>query len=344
MTDTIRSVMIGAGNIGRAFLRLMIEKKDLLDFRYGLRFLLVGIADSSGAALSPAGLDPGTLLALKTAGRSVASLDPGGAPGLSAQELVKQCAADVLLDASPTNLVDGQPGLGAMEAALERGWHVVSANKGPLVLAYPRLMRLARQRGVALRHSAAVAGACPTVNIGQRDLAGCEITRVEGIFNMTTNYILCQMVEKGLTFATALAQAQAIGIAEADPTLDVDGWDAANKLVIIANSVLGMPATLQDVEIEGIRALDVQELLQAKAEGAAIKLLALAERDGAGYRLSVHPTKLPLSHPLARLGEGEMGIMYYTDIQGVTRAVVDRQSTTTTAAAMLRDLINIYRG
>jgi homoserine dehydrogenase len=194
---------------------------------------------------------------------------------------------------------------------------------------------------VALKHSAAVAGSCPTVNIGQRDLLGCDISCLEGIFNMTTNTILCQMEEKGLTFAEALALAQAEGIAEADPTLDIDGWDAANKLVILANSVLGMPATLHDVEVEGIRALRVEALQQAKAAGAAIKLLATATRAETGYRLAVKPTTIPLAHPLARLSADQMGIVYYTDAQGTISTVAGRQGVLATAGAMLRDVIAI---
>ena len=335
--------MVGVGNVGRSFLKLMTDKKRTLSDRYGLRLALVAAADSSGAALIAEGLDPAALLALKAKGEGVAKLKPGGLPGVTAREMIRQARADLLLEVSPTNLVDGQPGLEAMEQALELGMHVVTANKGPLVLAYSRLMALARQKGRQLRHSAAVAGACPTVNIGQRDLAGCDILRIEGIFNTTTNYILCQMTDKGKSFAEALAEAQSHGVAEADPSLDIDGWDAANKLVILANSVLGVPATLKDVQVTGIRNLKVEALQGAQAKGAAIKLLAVAAKTDGDYQFSVQPTELPLSHPLARLTAWEMGITYYTDTQGIMRAVVDEQGTIPTAAAMLRDVINIYR-
>ncbi len=331
----VRVALSGVGNIGRSFLRLMIDKEALLATRYGLGLRLVAAADSSGVALAADGLDPATLLALKAERRGVATLAVSGVPALTPREMVLRAGADVLLEASPTNLKDGEPGMSAIEAALGRG---------PLVLAYRRLQDMARQHGVQLRHSAAVAGACPTVNMGQRDLAGCVISRVEGIFNTTTNYILCQMQDAGKSFAEALSEAQADGVAEADPTLDVDGWDAANKLVILANSVLGVPATLQDVRVQGIRHLTVQDLQHAKARGGAIKLLVLAERKGGSYELSVQPTFLLLSHPLARLTAWEMGIVYHTDVQGVMRAIVDEQGPLPTAAAMLRDLLSIYRG
>ena len=164
---------------------------------------------------------------------------------------------------SLTNLTDGQPGLQCIRTALGRGWDVVTANKGPLVLAYGELMSLAAQHRRQLRFSACVGGGLPSVNVGQRDLVACDITRVEGILNSTTHYILQAMSDQGKTFEQALAEAQRIGIAEADPSLDIDGWDAANKCVIVANSVLGMPATLKDVSVTGIRQVTLQDLQNA---------------------------------------------------------------------------------
>ena len=338
----IKMILIGVGNIGRPFLQLVLDKADTLYYRHGLRLLLVGLADSSGAALSAGGISPAEALQIKAAGRGVSELAEIGHPAMSAEQAVRQSGADLLLDASPTNLIDGQPGLGAVEAALESGMNVVCANKGPLVLAYPRLMRLAQQHGVAIRHSAAAAAACPTVNLGQRDLAGCDILRVDGVYNMTTNYILCQMADEGLTFDEALTQAQEQGIAEADPTLDVDGWDAANKLVILANSVLGTPAKLQDVAVTGIRHLQPQDLQRAQAAGSTIKLVASAIQQEGSYRFKVEPVELPASHPLAGLSADQLGIVYDTDIQGTICATAGQQGTLSTAAAMLRDIIDLY--
>ena len=342
-SHSVKVALMGVGNIGRPFLQLLLDKKDVLNYHYALHLLLVGVADSSGAALDPEGIDPAQVLSVKSAGKGVAALPEAGKPGMSARQMVQESGANLLLDASPTNLVDGQPGLAAVEAAIELGMNVVSANKGPLVLAYPRLQYLASQYGVCIRHSAAVAAACPTVNIGQRDLSGCRIERVEGVFNMTTNYILCQMADQGLSFEEALAQAQAQGIAEADPTLDIDGWDTANKLVILANSALSTPTTLQAVAVTGIRQITKQDLAHAKAAQATIKLVALATREDNGYAFQVAPIQLPLSHPLAQLPADGLGIVYETDTQGSICAIAGRQGTLSTAAAMLRDVIDIYR-
>jgi homoserine dehydrogenase len=340
--EQVKLVLIGVGHIGQRFLEILARKQDILRARYGLEVVLVGVADTSGAALAVEGLDPLQVLQLKREGQGVAAYPLFGSHGMGAVELIQQAQADVLLEASPTNLRNGQPGLGCMEEALRRGMHVVTTNKGPLVLAYPRLTKLAAENGVKLAFSGAVAGGLPTVNIGQRDLAGSEILRLEGILNLTTNYILTQMAEKGKSYAEALAEAQAEGHAEADPSLDVEGWDAANKLVILAQSVLGHEASLEDVEVEGITGIGPEELKQAAASGKVIKLIAKAKREDSGYRLSVQPTWLELSHPLARLTAHQMGIVYHTDINGTITSTVVEEDPMPTAAAMLRDLINIY--
>jgi homoserine dehydrogenase len=338
----VRLVLIGAGNVGRRFLELLILKDKVLRERLGLELALIGVADSSGAAISSAGLDLQQIVELKIQGQSVAAYPSYGEWGLSALEMVQQVEADLLLEASPASMKDGQPGLACIEAALARGMHVVTANKVPLVLAFRRLRELAHSHGVRLLYDATVAGGLPAINLGQRDLAVADIHRLEGIVNLTTNYILTRMAQDGLTYDEALADAQEAGHAEADPTLDVEGWDAANKLVILAQSVLGQAASLEDVDVEGITGIEPEELKQAAASGRVIKLIARAEREDGDYRLSVRPTWLDRSHPLARLTAHQMGIVYHTDINGTIAATVVEEDPMPTAAAMLRDLINIY--
>jgi homoserine dehydrogenase len=180
----------------------------------------------------------------------------------------------------------------------------------------------------------------PSVNVGWRDMRGCRIERVEAVLNGTTQGILRAM-EQGTSYADALAEMQRRGLAETDPTLDVAGWDAANKTVIFANAVLGRPTTLADVAVEGITSLTDKDLLAAAARGERIVLLCLAERNGDDYRLSVRPTALPAEHPLARMGGDEMGVVYYTDIAGRLSVSSRETDPIPTAAAMLRDTIEI---
>jgi len=205
-------------------------------------------------------------------------------------------------------------------------------------LAFQELVALARTQGVPLLHSATVTGGLPTLNIGTRDLGTTVIEKFEGVVNGTTNYILSRMAQ-GQTYAEALKHAQDIGMAEADPALDVDGWDAANKLVIIANAVLRRPTTLADLTVEGIRNITREDLAAAEARRETIKLIALAEQVGNDYRLSVKPTFLSYAHPLARLGAGMMGVMYHTDINGTIFASIEEDDPYPTAAAVLRDIV-----
>ena len=340
-TQKVHFLLIGVGNVGRRFLELLVRKRDTLRDRLGLELILTGVADTSGVAICPTGLDPQQVMELKAEGQGVATYPHWGQPEVSAFEMVRTTEADLLLEASPANLEDGQPGLSCIETALSRGMHVVTANKAPLVLAFPRLLDLARDHGVRLRFDATVAGGLPAVNLGQRDLAGAEIHRLEGILNLTTNYILTRMAQDGLSYDKALAHAQAAGHAEADPSLDVEGWDAANKLVILAHSVLGYPATLADVAFEGITRVTAETLRQAAAEGKRVKLVATAERDEDHYRLSVRPVWLDADHPLAQLGPKQMGIVYHTDISGVIMAAIVEETPVPTASAMLRDVVDI---
>jgi homoserine dehydrogenase len=345
---TVRLVVSGLGNIGRRYLDILIGKAGLLRARYGLVFHVVGAADSRGAAFDPAGLDLAEIVRLKKAGRSAADYPRGYTPsgrgraGLPPLALIEQLDADVLCESTPVSLDDGEPGLSCMRAAMRKGMHVVTPNKGPLVLAYRELTALAQQQGVRLLFCGTVAGGLPAINLGQRDMAGATIERLEALPNLTTSYILDQMT-RGLPYAEALAAAQAQGCAEADPSLDVEGWDAANKLVILANSVLGMPATLGDVAVEGITGLTLADLETAKANGRTIKLVASAvRREDGSYTLRVGPVGLPAEHPLARLGGQQMGIVYHTDIYGTISAAILEEEPTPSSATMLRDLLTIY--
>jgi len=340
----VRFMLVGVGNIGRNLLDILVHRGQAIAQDYGLEFVLTGVADSSGAAVDPSGLDMAKVRDLKLAGGSVCIYPAAGCKGMSALEMVREVEAEILVDASPTNLKDGEPGLACVRTALAQGRHVVMANKGPLVLAFSELTQLAQKHRCHLAYSGTVAGGLPTVNIGVRDLAGSHVTRVEGIFNGTTNYILTRMAEERLDYESALRGAQEAGIAESDPSLDVDGWDAANKLVIIANSVLRRPTTLQDVKVQGIRQVTLEQLDQAARRGQVIKPLAIAEWTGDDYALRVEPVALNGDHPLARTGRWDMAVVYYTDFMGVITAIIEEEGPVPTSAAVLRDMINVSIG
>ncbi|MFL5496179.1 MAG: homoserine dehydrogenase [Gemmatimonadales bacterium] len=341
-----RLILVGLGNVGRSFLRVLDSQAPLLRTRYGREFIIVGATDSAGAAFDPGGLDASAVLAAKERGDSVASLPVVGHPGMSGLELVSSIQADAVLESTPVNLRTGQPGLDIVRAALRHGVPVVLANKGPLALAYADLAALSDlgdSTRPPLRFSACVGGAMPTINLGVRDLAGARILRVEAVLNGTTQYMLRAM-EQGLRFAEVLADAKQRGLTETDPSLDVDGWDAAAKLVIVANAVLRQPSTVADVAVEGITRVTPEMLDHAARRIERLVLLCLAEPSGdsaGSFRLSVRPTALPLGHPLARMDGDEMGVVYHTDIAGRASATSLERDPMPTAAAMLRDLLEI---
>ncbi|HSN76067.1 MAG TPA: homoserine dehydrogenase [Anaerolineae bacterium] len=342
---TVDLILVGLGNVHRQFLHLLATRDELLAQRYGLHLRVVGAADSQGAVADALGVAPAALLSHKRAGGSAGDY-PGGVAGATALDLLAQVEAQVLLEASPVNLVDAQPSLSYLLAALERGMDVVLANKGPLALHYPLLRVAADVHGARLAFSATVCGGLPVVNVGVRDLVAAQVRRVEGIFNSTSNYILSQMAA-GADYAEALAEAQRRGIAETDPTLDVDGWDTANKLTIVANAVLGFPATVRDVQpVVGIRGIEGrgQRAEVSGSEGQRVRLLGVAERraDG-GYDLSVQPVALPMTHKLAHVDGWEMGVVFESDLFESIFISIDERGPTGTAAAMLRDVVNLYR-
>ena len=341
MSRSIRLALVGLGNVGQSFLDLMDAKAALLADSHGIELVLTGVADSSAAALAPAGLNTRALRAHKSAGKPLHTF-PDSTQGMSAPEMVAEVEADVLLEASTVNLKTGQPGLDCVRIAIRRGMDVVLANKGPLVLAFGELEAAAKAAGVELAYSATVCGALPVVNIGRRDLAACDIRAVAGVFNATSNSILAAMARGG-DYADALRQAQLDGIAEADPSLDVEGWDTANKLVIIANSILRQPCTLADVQpVIGITHITPAEIREHAALGEVVKLVARANVGQVGnlsYQLSVQPEWLPADAFLASINGWEMGIVFDTDIMGLQQLKVDERGPIPTAAAMLRDVI-----
>ena len=193
-----------------------------------------------------------------------------------------------------------------------------------------------------LRFDGTVAGGLPAINLGARDLRGAVVQRIEAVPNLVTGYVM-DMLADGVAWDEALERARAEGVLEADGSWDLDGWDAAAKLVILANAVAGFPATLDDVQRDGIAGVDVAALVAARQRGERYRLLARAERqpDG-GYSLSVAPTRLSPDHPLGRLGRKQMGVVYTTDIYGVITAIIDELNPIPSAMTMLRDLLDIY--
>ena len=340
---SVRVVLIGLGNLGRRFARLIAEKHESLVRDYGLDVRIVGAADSRGAAIDRGGLNGLEIERAKAARLSVGELPRIGRPGMTGIQLIESIDADVLCEATPVNLdTGGEPGISHVRAALKKGMHVATPNKGPIVLAYRELTELARENGVELRFDGTVAGGLPALGLGVRELRGAEIIRIESVPNLTTGYVI-DLLASGIPWDEATERAQKGGMLEADPAWDLQGWDAAAKLAIIANAVLGIDAKIDGIEREGIVGIDPDRLRDERAAGRVVRLVARADRGKDGlYSLKVGPEAIPADHPFGRLKEKEMAILYETDIFGTIVATIEEETPLPSAATILRDLLSIY--
>lgn len=339
----VRIVVCGMGRVGQAFVNLLIQKGKDLQKRYDLNLKVVAAVDIGGAALSPTGLPLEDLMAHVKKGGKVEDMPGFGKKGLSGKDALSSIPAELLVETTPTNIKDGEPGMTHLRTALAHGKHVVTAAKGPLVLRYKELKDLADKSKVKLMISAATAAALPTLDVGLTCLAGTEVLNAEGILNGTTNYILTRMYEEGTPYQDALAEAQKMGVAEPDPSLDVEGRDTANKILLIANEVLQAGLSLKDIPVEGITRVTPEDIQKAKREGKVIKLIGKAEKKNGKVVASVAPMALPLDHPLATVRGTEKAISYLTDTMDRVTVSGGKSNPVGAAAAVLKDIIRIYQ-
>ncbi|MCL4426718.1 MAG: homoserine dehydrogenase [Firmicutes bacterium] len=352
----LRLVILGFGHVGQALAGIVLDKGPEYRRRYHLDLEVVAVADSSGAAVnfsqpaSPGGSLPlAELLERKQGGVGVGLHPIYGRPGLSGEELLRTVTAEVVIEVSPTDFRTGEPALTHIRMAMERGMHVVTANKGPLVLSFDEISSLARVRSCGFKFGGAVAAALPTASIGYYELAGSQIHRLEGVLNGTTNYILTRMAENNLSYDLALQEAQSKGIAERNPVLDVEGWDTAAKLLILTNTLMGARANLEQIKREGITGLTRAHLEDAQRKNMVVKLLGVAEwKDGPGQgevslKLQVSPKWLSKDHPLAGVKGTEKGLTFYTDLLGKLTVIGGGSGPIPAAGSMIRDIINLAR-
>ena len=335
-------VLTGLGNVGRAFARLAEEKRSLCRDRYGIDLRLKAALNSKGGFLTGRATDGDGLGDLAIA-VSAPMEHPAWHPGLRLGEALGGGEPGVLVECTPTDIRTGEPGRAFMTEALSKGWHVAAASKGALVLDFPALSALARSSGVRLKYSGATAAALPTLDVGQVSLAAASVSRIEGILTGVTNHILTRM-EDGIPFAAALKEAQDLGIAEPDPSLDIDGWDTACKILLISNAVAGTGFQLADVRREGIRNVTPEMLKQARAEGKAVKLLGRFVQDEGERWIEVGVSSLDRAHPLHGVSGTNKAISYFTDTMGTITVAGGKSDPRGTAAALLKDIVNIYRG
>lgn len=337
---TCKIALVGCGNVGTALLEILHEKRaELLD-KYGFEYRVTMISDlMKGTVCDPEGID---------LGRALDSLRTDNSLAVFPQErgkfadILDKSGANVLAEATPTDLHTGEPGLSHIRAALSRGISVTTSNKGPLAVAWDELHGTAKDCGAHFLYEGAVMSGTPLISMLQHGLAGASVTKIEGILNGTTNFILTKMAE-GDPFPEALEEAQKLGYAEADPSGDVEGWDAAIKVSILSRIVFGADIPVGDVKRMGISDVTPEKIKEAAEAGFRVKFIASIEKSPLGINCSVGPKEVPFSHPLAEVNGATNAVTITTDHLGDVTLVGPGAGRKETGQALLTDIIAMRR-
>jgi homoserine dehydrogenase len=334
--------LIGFGNVGRAFARLLQRKADTLCERFDIEWIVTGIATGRhGMAIDPDGIDLEHAIALVENGQSLGSLARGGQPA-DVLDFIQQVPAGILFENSPVNHNTGQPAAGYLAAGLQRGMHVITANKGPVVHAFGELNELAARVGKRFLYESTVMDGAPIFSLFRGPLPGAELRGFQGILNSCTNLII-GLMEEGRTFDDAVRYAQSIGIAETDPSADIDGWDASIKVAALATVLMGMPLKPQEVERTGIRTITPEMIAEAKRAGQRWKLVCSAARTPQGLQARVAPQRVSPGSPLYSINGTSSYVQFELDVLPGLGIVEGNPGPETTAYGLLADMINAVR-
>lgn len=329
----MRLILCGFGVVGQSLAKLLESRSEDLYARFGLKPRIVGVFDTKGSAVESAGLDLSKLINVK---KKYGTIKKYGSSknNLSGVDLIKSLDADVLVETTASNYKDAEPGMTHITEAMKHRLHVISVNKGPLALAFPSLMELATYNQVLLRFSGTVGGGTPILDYAKNSLLGERIASFEGILNGTTNYILTNMAN-GMSFKDALNDAKQKGYVEADESLDLDGLDAAAKLVILANWVMDLKVTMPDIKRIGIRNVSIDDIKNATKKNCAVKLIASCNKE-----LIVSPREISLDDPLCV--NGTLNAISFTSEHSGTQTIIGRGAGgIETASSIIRDLLEI---
>ncbi len=323
----------GFGNVGKAVGKLLLARHQRYRDLYQVDVRLVAVCGSKSGRIESSGL-------------SEAELEDSTTykPGLTGERFMQSLRADVLVEAGPTDFTTGGSGYTYMQQALERRMHVVAISKGALVFDYKGLRDLATQKGVTLHVSGATAAALPTIDLLTYNFAGCEVSCVEGILTATTNVILSQMMEHGSSFEAALRNAQERKMVESEPSFDVDGWDTACKLTILANAGLGACLRIEDIARESLRAITREMVDQWRSQKLVPKFVGQLTRRDSGWHGEVKVRLYQTDHPFARATGQSKAIRIVSDLMGEFVVIGGNAGPVATAAAALKDFEHLLSG
>lgn len=341
MARDVRVALVGFGNVGRRFTALLRGPYADKLTAAGARLRITGIATARhGIAIDAKGIDPGTALLLVASAESLVTLHRGAAVR-GIREFIRRVPADVLVEVTTLHPKTGQPAASHVRQALARGMHVVTANKGPVAFQLAALKKLAARKRRLFLHEGAVMDGTPVFNLVERCLRGARLVGFRGTLNSTTNLVLSRM-EEGRSLAAAVREAQRLGIAEADPQNDLDGWDAAVKGCALANALMGASIRPPQVKRQGIAGLTARDARGALRKGTRLRLVVRGSRSRSGVRVSVRPERIPLGDPLSGSGP-DAALVLQTDVMGEIGVFERGADVDQTAYALLSDLLEIVR-
>jgi len=339
----LRLAFIGFGVVGRGLAEIVVKEREWIKQSQGVDLVAVAVSDLlRGAIYDPAGIDLAACLAAAENNETFDNID-AVERGWDGMKTIRETNADAVIEVTPTDIQTGEPAVSHAKAAFAAGKHVVTTNKGPVVLALQELSELAAANGVQFRYEGTVMSGTPVLNLGSRFLAGNRIIRIRGILNGTTNFILTEM-EGGMGYEEALAKAQELGYAETKPDADVEGHDALGKVVILAHVLMGARLNVDDVPCTGITGITAADIEDARANGERWRLIGEVRREGDSVRGSVAPVKVPFDNPLASVTGATNAITFTTELLGDVTVEGPGAGKKETGFALLADLLEIARG
>lgn len=336
MKKELKICMAGFGNLGKRFAQLLIEKEDYLAEEFGCSFKITGISTRThGTLVNTDGINIQDALDMIKKDGNFSPEYYGYTDG-GTEEMIKKSGADIFIELSTLSVADGQPAADYIRLALENNMHVITANKGPEVWHYKELKQLADQKGLMYLYETTVMGGAPLFSLMRECLHGNKLLGFKGILNGTSNYVLCSM-EKGNSYDQAIKEAQQIGIAEADPSIDMGGFDGAVKLCALANIFMGCDFRPNTIDITTLENITAEEILQARSEGYKIKYIceAMPDKDTGEIKAKISPQKLPASDLLCNVESNSLAITLYADLAGELTIV-------SSGAEMLQIVFGIY--
>ena len=329
---TLRLAVLGFGNAGRAYARLLLEKDQELRQQYGMAVQVTAIVTGRhGTWEDPAGIDLHRALADFTANSSRTGL-----------EVARDADYDALVELTPLNIATGQPAIDHIRTALSRGKHVISANKGPIAWAYRELKALAEEQKVGFYHETTVMDGAPVFDLVERTLPLARVTEVSGILNTTTNYIL-EDLAAGKDYDAILAEGRRLGFVEADPAMDVEGYDAAAKLTALLNVLMDADLTPDRVERQGIQNITAADIRDAAARGKVIKLLCRGWREGGVLHATVSPAEVDRGSLYATIDSTSSLVSITTDLMGKLSLVEHAPLIEQTGYGILVDTVRLLQ-